>query len=363
LAPFWLALSLAACDQGDRAIDDARGPPLQVVATYPAAGQGLECGLDAPDDCGVPRNAVLQIRLDRYLLPASAVRQAIRFYSGSQDAHAPFTQPEYDLVERVLFYRPLGELQPKTTYTVELIIPDDEQAEGLRAFDGAPLAEGPVPLKFDFHTNGELAGPERYPEEDASCDDVIAIVGRSTTCSDASCHVRSGSPDCPEGHARDADGRCVGVPRQGLVLSDAFGLLTTAISKVAHQTELGSKTGVPLEDPVRMGVQMPIIDPARPDNSYLLYKLLRREQNFDADSSSFDVIDGVCDTRYDVGFPAGGPCAPPGAAESERLREWFVRGDPMPPTVVASSGLVLKHLYREELRTIQAWIRQGARCP
>jgi hypothetical protein len=330
-----------------------RGPPLHVIATHPAAGAGLECGIDAPPECGVARNTAIQIRLDRYLLPATAVRQAIRLYSGSPDAHSPFTQPEYDVVERVLFYRPLGELQPNATYTVEIIIPGEDDAEGLRAFDGAPLAEGPVPLTFDFHTNALPSEGERFPMEEAGCADALAIFSQASTCSDASCHVRSGSSDCPLGQARDADGRCVDVPRQGLVLSDALGLLTTAISKVAHQTELGSKSGVTLEDPPRFGVQMPIIDPGRPDNSYLFYKLLRRPENFGTD----------CDTRYDVGFAAGSDCVPPGAAESARLREWFVRGEPMPPAVDATTGLALKHLQRSDLRTIQAWIREGARCP
>jgi hypothetical protein len=344
-------------------VDTSHGPPLQVIATYPAAGQGLECGIDAPDECGVDRNSAIQIRFDRYILPATAVRQAIRLYSGSPDAHAPFSQPEYDVVERVLFYRPLGELQPRATYTLEIIVAEAGDSEGLRAFDGAPLAPGPVPLRFDFHTNALPTDSERFPKEEASCSDVLAIFDQARTCSDASCHVRSGSPFCPAGQARDPDGLCVDVPRQGLVLSDALGLLTTAISKVAHQTELGSKSGVTLEDPPRFGVQMPIIDPGRPDNSYLFYKLLRRPENFDTDASTFGVIEGDCDTRYDVGFVAGSPCVAPGAAESERLREWFVRGEPMPPAVDAASGVVLKHLHRSQLRKIQAWIREGASCP
>jgi hypothetical protein len=106
-----------------------------------------------------PRNSALELRFDRPLLSANAVRQAILLYSGTPEGHAPFTQPEYDVVERVLLYRPLGALAPKTTYTVELIIPEEGDSEGFRAFDGAPLEEGPVPLRFDFHTDGFRPGP------------------------------------------------------------------------------------------------------------------------------------------------------------------------------------------------------------
>jgi hypothetical protein len=332
-----------------------------VLATYPVAGDGLECPIDAPDDCGVPRNAVLQIRLDRYLLPATAIRQSIKFYSGTEEV-SPFTQPEYDVVERVLLYRPRGnELPPETTYTVEILIPEGD-SDGLRAFDGAPLETGSVPLNFDFRTEALPAGPEPYPIETASCADVLGIVG--PTCSTGVCHGTGGGGSCPIGTGPDSEGRCVAVPRMGLSLDSALGLKLTAIDKVAHQTDLGSKGLATQEDSSRFGVAMPIIDPKRPDNSYLLYKLLRRVENFDtADNNPANGVAGICETRYQVGFETGGPCIPPSEDESLRLREWFVRGDPMPAGAVPETGLPLKQLQRSELRTIQAWIGNGAQCP
>lgn len=339
-----------------------------MLATYPVAGDGTDCPIDAPDDCGVPRNAVLQIRFDRYLLPVTAIRQSIKFYTGSEEV-SPFTQPEYDVVERVLLYRPLGgELLEETTYTVEILLPEEE-GDGFRAFDGAPLRPGNVPLKFDFRTEALPAGPQPYPIEAASCADVLDVFatklpGAQANCTQATCHVRSAAVDgCPPGFALDTDGACVAVPRMGLVLEDALGLNTTAISRMAHQTDVGSKGATTLEDPARFGVQMPIIDPDRPDNSYLLYKLLRRTENFDDDPDPTNGVGGICETRYEVGFEAGGPCIPPTADESLRLREWFVRGEPMPAGSNPVTGVPLKHVQRSELRTIQAWIRNGAKCP
>jgi hypothetical protein len=150
----------------------------------------------------------------------------------------------------------------------------------------------------------------------------------------------------------------------GLLLDSELGLKTTAISRMAHQTDLGSKGSSTLEDPARFGVQMPIIDPKQPENSYLLYKLLRRAENFDtADDDPTNGIAGICETRYQVGFAPGGPCIPPPPEEAQRLREWFVRGEPMPAGENPATGQPVKQLQRSELRTIQAWIREGAECP
>jgi hypothetical protein len=309
-----------------------------LIATYPAAGQGLDCPQLDPA-CGVDRNVAIQLRFDRYLLPATAVRQSIRVFTGTGQS-APFTRPDYDVVERVLSYRPDGHLVPGQTYRVELVLAEDESSEGLRAFDGALLGEGPVPLAFDFRTN-EIDPPPAspVPREEATCDDVLAITARSTGCSGNDCHIR-----------RDDS---FSVPRMGLELVDAYGLLTTAIGKVAHQTEIGGKTGVPLQNPARFGVQMPIIDPGRPDNSYLLYKLIRKPENFDTTDAA--EIEGLCQTRYQFGILPGDPCVPPPEDESTRLREWFVRNEPMP--------LGPRRITRHELRRIQAWIVGGAKCP
>ena len=128
----------------------------------------------------------------------------------------------------------------------------------------------------------------------------------------------------------------------GLDLSSSDGLLATAIREVAHQTETGSTSGIALEEPTRMGVQMPILDPGRPSNSYLLYKLLRNGAIWEG---------APCATRYQVAL--ADQCPAPSSAERTRLREWFVRGQSMPP---GSSG----GLGRPALDTLHAWISHGA---
>ncbi len=83
-----------------------------------------------------------------------------------------------------------------------------------------------------------------------------------------------------------------------------------------------------------------------------MYKLLRNPGNYDSNADLL-VIDDPCATRYTELGPTDA-CADPGADERARLREWFVRGDPMPPD---------RNISRENLRKIQAWIRDGAKCP
>jgi hypothetical protein len=95
---------------------------------------------------------------------------------------------------------------------------------------------------------------------------------------------------------------------------------------------------------VRFGVNMPIIDPERPDNSYLMYKLLLRPEAY---------LPGGADDCVEPGS-----CVPPEPAELERLREWFVRGDPMP-----QAGPGESFVDHDALATIQAFIAGGAACP
>ncbi len=254
-------------------------------------------------------------------------------YSGSQDTSV-FLEPEYDLVERVLRYRHFsgGTFVPGVLYTVQLYVPSSDHPDGFRAFDGAPIAEGDAPLTFNFRTRAAKA-PQPAPAPVPSCQDVLAIFARATStgllCSGSGCH----RPPA----------------RMGLDLSSAQGLAATAIGRVAHEAAVGPRPDVPLEDPPRVGVQMPVIDPGRPGNSYLMYKLIRNTDNFTAPA-------GPCVTEHQVELPKG-QCLPPSHAESLRLREWFVTGEPMPLRRTVDDH---PHLEQSDLRTIQSWIAGGA---
>jgi hypothetical protein len=127
----------------------------------------------------------------------------------------------------------------------------------------------------------------------------------------------------------------------GLDLSSAAGLAATAIQRVAHQTETGPSGGRILENPSRFGVAMPIIDPGRPSNSYLAYKILIGRAIWD---------NGSCTTRYSVDL--AGQCPGPSEAERQRLEEWFVAGAPMPPGQST--------LDPGDLALLRDWIAGGA---
>lgn len=333
---------LGGCDQGTPDLEPSQGPPLHVLASYPAPGEGTECGLNSPDACGVPRNLSIELRFDRYLLPWSGIRQSLRVYSGSEDV-SEFLQPEYDVVERVLSLRiestPNGDpllLEPGARYTVELLVPKSENDFGLRAFDQAPIEEGDVPLSFDFRTQKLDPPPLPAPPGVLTCGQFITELANGPKCSTGGCHAGN---DAPMGLRFDGDKEFV----------------STAVNHVAHETETGAKAGVPLTHPSRMGVQMPIVEPSNPGNSYMMYKLLRNPNNFSGDG-------GVgCATTHTVALPAG-VCPEPSAAESERLARYFVKGLPMPHTDSTVA----------DLRKIQAFIRgdprakppiPGAFCP
>jgi hypothetical protein len=329
---------VAGCDQGEPAPERAEGPPLALVATYPLDGAGLECPLDAPPECGVPLNTPIELRFDRVLLPSTATRQSIVLYTGSPNnqpgaGSGDVLQPTYDLVERVVSFRlPEGKgLAPSTLYTVELPVPVEDADFGFRAFDRAPLAATRLPLRFSFFTSAvEEAVTPAEPVPD--CSEVLTFF--STNPGQGACSNCHNSERAPH----------------GLDLSTGNALLATAIGRVAHQTDLGITTGAVLENPSRMGIGMPIIDPGRPDNSYLLYKLIVRPENYRSSASDPD----VCDSDYRVAVDEG--CLPPSEAERKRLGEWFVLGEPMPLTEPDIA------LDRDRLQAIQRFIRAGADC-
>ena len=320
---------LLGCDRGPRADEDARGPPLRLLASEPAGGAGLDCDPSA-DACGVPTDTAITLRFDRFLLPASAVWQSILIYTGTPANAVPAggeLTSRYDLLERTVRYGfPAGfRLHPNTLYTVELPVYSDDLQTGLRAFDGAPLA-GTTAVRFVFFTGKGPAAVPAPSVEPPNCAEVARIFDGCTGC-----HGTLGAE--PE-------------PRMGLSLAGWDAIETTALGRVAHQTEIGETTGVTNEGPLRFGVNMPIIDPERPDNSYLLYKILLRPEAY---AASPDVAD-------DCAAPGG--CAPPEAAELERLRAWFLRGRGMPDTAPGES-----FVHHAEAALLQRYVVTGALCP
>ncbi len=332
-----LALPALGCDRGTAAFQEISAPDVSLIATHPVDGAGFECD-GTSDECGVPRNTKIELRFDRFLLPEAVSRQGVRVFTGSAD-DALFLTPTYDVVERVISYQPVNPLEPGVVYTVEVVAPNDADSSGLRAFDGAPLGEAGLPLRFGFRTRREAPPDEPAAPAPPTCDEIAAIL--TAACGSVGCHSTTDLPesDCGPGRANDGDG-CVGVPRMGLRLDSVDGIEQTLLGKVARQTETGSRVGQPLASPGRFGTQMPLIDPGNPSSSYVMYKLLTNELVSETEDP--------CESDHSVASsaPDEPPVCRPARGENDRLREWFVRLDPMPRSRPRLSRSVLRRLER-----------------
>lgn len=283
-----------------------------------------------------------EIRFDRYVLPSTATRQSFFVYTGDPGNpvppgnELPALSPRYDLVERVVSYAlpPGFSLQANTHYTAELIVPELQSDFGFRAFDFAPL-DSETTVKLSFLTSNQRKTPPAPADEPAGdCASTTRTLAEH--CSSSSCHGVSGG-------------------KMALDLSDADGVRRTAVGRVAHQAETGPKTGTPLENPSRFGVAMPRIDPGRPENSYLLYKLVTSPENYWRTGNDPD----LCETRHLAAVDQEA-CVPATKEENDRLSAWFLRGLPMPRAVGADAPA---HLVRSDLVALESWIRDGAACP
>ena len=273
-------------------------------------------------------------------MPSTAIRQSFALYSGVDTnfvpgGDVPALTPRYDVIERVVTYElPAGvTLQPNTHYTTELVVAIYEDDFGFRAFDHVPLDETTT-LRTSFLTSNQLK--RRVPQApDGTCYDAEATL---SNCDSDGCH-----------NSTDR--------RMGMDLSNANGIILTAIGQVAHQTETGPKTGTPTQNPDRFGVAMPRIDPGRPDNSYLIYKLLLSPENYRYSPGDPD----PCGTSHPL-LPVGEDCVSVLATpeENERLQSWFLRGVGMPRVRPDSEP---SYLVRRQLRGLESWIRAGAGCP
>jgi hypothetical protein len=272
-------------------------------------------------------------------LPSTATRQSFFVYTGDPTnpvppGNEPALSPRYDLVERVVSYAlaPGVYLRPNTHYTAELVVPVLEGDFGFRAFDYAPL-DPATTVRLSFLTSNQRKAPGP-PEPDGTC--LGAVRTFADHCDSSGCH-----------NASDR--------KMDLDLSDANGVVLTGVGRVAHQAETGPKTGTPLQNPSRFGVAMPRIDPGRPENSYLLYKLVTAPENYWQGRDDPD----LCATRHLAPVDRE-TCVPATQDENDRLRAWFLRGVPMPRSIGDNPP---SFLVRSELWGLESWIRDGAACP
>lgn len=352
-----LALTCGGCDIAKPEPERATGPDVHVVDMFPRDG----CGSSVREGCVVPTNATIAIRFDRFLDPATVNRQAIFVYTGDSSLGSPFTyEVVYDPVERVAEFR-LGSsrpYEPNKLYQYELIVPKSPGDFGIRAFDGAPLAEGDVPLRGSFLISDE---PEPAAAEPPvpSCDVIVSEVFRKLgRCAGSECHRR--------GENRTLDTmEDLGAAPHSLWLDQPGNFALSALGRVARQTELGDYSGgVPAARSPRFGVRMALIDARSPGASYLLYKVLLGRDNYQdcADPSQSELcaaLPGPCESSHrSLPLPEG-ECLEPPEEELERLREWFVRGLAMPR---ADSLGQRGNVRLQGLRALSSFIAAGADC-
>jgi len=314
------------------------------VATYPAPGEGTDCAPDSPLDCGVPIDAAIELRFDRFLLPSTAVRQSLSVFTG---ANGVFLVPTYDPAERIVVYRLPGggTWLPNVRYTVEIFRPSEHpEAWGFRAFDGVGLSdEGPAPLRFTFRTRRDptrTAAPVGAPPTFAAASEALARGG----CAAAGCHRGPDPTRCPVSGG-EAEAASCAAPRMGLDLGSARGVGATALGRVAHQTDNGPNAGE-VRTASSVGAGMPIIDPASPGSSYLYFKLLVNDR--------YGPHAPRCATRYSA--PVVDGCEATLEAEVARLRAAFVWGSPMP---LGADGPAPR-LPDADLQLLGDWIASGA---
>lgn len=261
------SLACSGCDAGSPAIEaSSRGPLVHVVATIPET--------DAVD---VPVGQSIRIQFDRFLSPLSVLRQSICIASvgpatlaSGRNRCEQFPAPEYDPVDRVAVFKPSHPLLPGVRYSVRVFSPaSDEDPDGIRAFDGAPLGADHV---FSFTTERRSSC-----ESDADCKLPSSCGCEGQRCTRMSCQRPEGEPP------RSVD-YCDG-PRQLLVCqgdSDACpGLLRLGDDDVRALLGQVAPATARLPDPsmvarsgMPFGVNMPYIDPGFPAHSYLLWELV-----------------------------------------------------------------------------------------
>lgn len=364
------SLAASACDAGKQRDQRTRGPLISILSTNVGTGRPM------------PADGVVQIAFDRYLLPRSITRQAVTLLDGNDQVLPAGLAPKvtYDPIARtVTLSSPNPPGQPWLTegqfYKVRVeIAAGEDDDRGLRAIDRAPVDPNQERVfGFLVGPRSGLPNAENGGEPTLDyCNDVAPIFFNK--CSGGNCH-----------------GASAGVPsaRASLVLDRQEALRETAIGRLAHAT---SRTGSTLPSaPSRLfGVDMPLIDPGNPGNSFLLYKIeLARPPGFDAggmpptacplaatgatsDAGATDAGAPQGDAGADSG-PRGVTPSPPYAPlaiaplyadDLERaILSDYVPGREMPYPVPQVTEYRDQALTLEERQRIRIWIAQGARLP
>jgi hypothetical protein len=294
----------------------------------------------------VASNSSFHLKFDRFLLPESAIRQAICVQP--QEAMTPenCTTPvsfgvAYDPATREVIFRQTDSMPLLGTHYVMTVFQPsatDPASLGFRAFDGAILHEQTT-IEIEVSGNAAAPGFDDAPTSATWCEMDGAESVLLNNCGVSGCHIDT----------RDTQGNLLGAPmdlqfsvyKPGALFLDPFideVIQRTAINHVAHETQIGEHAAHPQEAPDRFGRAMSIVDAKSAGNSYLLYKLLIGE-----------------DTSTHQPFIADD-------AERQRLRNAFVVANPMPLPNGATVPVPVQ-MNQGYINELSRWIQSGAETP
>jgi hypothetical protein len=344
LGALFVTAALLGCDQG---------VPAKIESVGSVKLVGANVGPERP----LPLGGAIELAFDRFLLPVSVSRQSfiVKRVDG-QVAVLPVVT--YDPVARVVtLSAQTGSpwLEAGQSYMIELPLPDfdagvpSSQVGGVRGIDGTTLDPSSQRV-IGFSVSATPTTQAPAPTTNF-CRDVLPIFEHK--CSSGSCH----------GEATERSR-----PAAGLVLTTASGVALTAVRRVAQASNTGPRAQA-APPTVWFGVDMPLINPGAPGDSWLLYKMLLALPPATTPVTRRSKCDGTpgavpvsTSELYSVAFT---PTV--SAEERARLGE-VVGGHPMPyppkpgapEDAAVSDPLTEAPLSFGQLERVRLWIAQGA---
>jgi hypothetical protein len=296
-----------------------------------------------------PFDGVIQIALDRYLLPATVTRQAFVLLDSANTPLSADKAPSvvYDPIARtVTLARPSDNwLVEGLIYKLVLTIPEgDTDLSGVRAIDRATL-RGDQPREFAFKV-GPRAGVAAEPTV-SFCRDVLPIF--VAKCNLPTCHGSSA------------------VAAASLVLDTSAGVASTALNRIAQASNTGGRSVAPPAAARVFGVDMPIVDPGNPGNSWLLYKIDLARPPVKPSPATYACTEGLKERPEPFVFQPIAPNARLSADDRERsILSDFILGREMPFPVSSPGGYPDEALTFDEREKVRLWIKSlapGATVP
>lgn len=274
---------------------------------------------------GVPADGIIELTFNRLLLPASVSRQSISLRTaGNALVESPIIVYDPVLLKvRIQNPNPAGGtwLMAGQPYKVVLGLPvaDTSDQFVLRAIDGAQVDPKSTTEIAFMATNATF---QRHKPDIEFCRDVYSTFGKYCT---SICHTASVRP------------------YEALLLDTPEGIIRTALGHVSQQANTGPRAGTPGAPGRVFGVDMPLIDPGNPGNSYLVYKMLLLSQSKPESYSCLTYA------PPNLLLDGGGSWLAP--KERDRLAD-LMTGQMMPP--------IPPYPTVDDVERVSEWIAQGA---